>query len=122
MVFAYGSPAPDHRKHQEKYSCYLKPEHMQHPAYAAEGDAASPVKGPYPTILSALAPRYAQKRPALGAQIVGWHALTFRSALLPPNSSFYQRTIAGMAPIAAQPRPHNYKTRPPQEASNVLSW
>jgi hypothetical protein len=26
---------------------------------------------------------------------VGWHALTFRSARLPPNSSFYQRTIAG---------------------------
>src|ERR1019366_681305 len=30
MVFAHGSPAPDHRKHQEKYSCYLQPEHMQH--------------------------------------------------------------------------------------------
>ena len=56
---------------------------MQHPAYAAEGDAACPVKGPYPTILPGLAARYAQKRPALGAEIVGWHAFTFRSTLLP---------------------------------------
>ena len=71
MVFAHGSPAPDHRKHQEKDPCYLQPEHMQHPAYAAERDTASPVEGPYPAILSALAPRNAQKCPALSAQIVG---------------------------------------------------
>jgi hypothetical protein len=105
MVFAHRSPTPDHRKHQEKYSCYLQPEHMQHPPYAPERDTAPPVEGPHPAILSALAPRYAQKRPALSTEIVGWHALTFRSALLPPNSSFYQWTNAGMAPIAAQPRP-----------------
>ncbi len=56
---------------------------MQHPHYAAERDATSPVKGPYPTILSGLAARNAQKRPALGTEIVGWHAFTFRPALLP---------------------------------------
>jgi len=44
---------------------------MQHTAYAAEGDAACPVKSPHPTILPSLAARNPQKRPALGAEIVG---------------------------------------------------
>jgi hypothetical protein len=47
---------------------------MQHPAYAAQRDAACPVKSPHPAILPSLTAGYAQKRPALGAEIVGWHA------------------------------------------------
>ena len=39
MVFAYRSPAANHREHQEKESCYLQPEHMQHAAYTPKGDA-----------------------------------------------------------------------------------
>jgi len=74
MVFAHGSPAPDHRKHQEKQSCDFQPEHMQHPPYAAERDATSPVKGPHPAILAGLAARNAQKCPALSTEIAGCHA------------------------------------------------
>src|ERR1035441_2214305 len=62
---------------------------MQHPAYAAEGDAASPVKGPHPTGLACLAPRNAHKRPALGAEIGGGHAFYLSRcavARLPPHS------------------------------------
>src|ERR1039458_2033306 len=73
MVFAHGSRAPDQRKHHDAV----------HIRYAAERDAASPVKGPHPTVLPSLAARNTQKRPALGAEIVGWHAFTFRSTLLP---------------------------------------
>jgi len=71
MIFAHGSRASNHRKHQEKYSCDFQREHMQHPSDAAEGDAASPVKGSYPTILASLAARNAQKCPALSTEIVG---------------------------------------------------
>jgi hypothetical protein len=64
MIFAHGSSAADHRENQEQQSRDLQPEHMQHTAYAAERGAASPVEGPYPTILASLAARNSQKRPA----------------------------------------------------------
>ena len=71
MVFAHGSPAPDHRKHQEKQSGDFQPEHMQHTAHTTQRDPTCPVKGSYPTILAGLAARNAQKRPALGTEIAG---------------------------------------------------
>ncbi len=71
VVFAYRSPAPNHREHQEKEPCYLQPEHMQHAACTPKSDASSPIKGPNPAIFAGLAARDPQKCPSLGAQIVG---------------------------------------------------
>ena len=64
MIFPHRSPAADHRENEEQQSSDFQPEHMQHTAYAAERDPASPVKGPYPAILPSLAARNPQKRPA----------------------------------------------------------
>lgn len=71
MVFAHSSSTSDYREDEEQQSGDFQPEHMQHMAYAAERSGASPAKGPYPTILTSLAARNPQKRPA---EMLGCHA------------------------------------------------
>src|ERR1700690_1754427 len=66
MILTHRRSSPHQRQHQEQQSSHFQPEHMQHPANAADGDFAGFVERPYPAILTALASGDAEKSAALG--------------------------------------------------------